>query len=137
MQFRISSEKARDDSSLPSTLRPVPRIPESTATTTRELTLADYQNRLGRSSVMLLNGSHWDMPVTEKPVFNSTEIWSFINLTDDSHPIHLHLVRFQILDRRPFDLTVYQLTRRIVFTGPPLPMAPGELGWKDTFVSTL
>jgi spore coat protein A, manganese oxidase len=44
----------------------------------------------------------------------------------------LHLVRFQLLDRRPFDLRVYQLTRKIVLTGPPEPLPPGELGWKDT-----
>jgi spore coat protein A, manganese oxidase len=113
MQFRISSRKAEDSSSLPAALRPIPRTPESAAVMERKLTLADYQNRLGRSSVMLLNGSHWSMPVTEKPVLNSTEIWSFINLTDDSHPTHLHLVRFQVLDRRPFDLTVYQLTGKI------------------------
>jgi spore coat protein A len=92
----------------------------------------DSQDRLGRSSIMLLNGAHWDMPVTEKPLLDSTEIWSFVNLTDDSHPIHLHLVRFQLLDRRPFDLGVYQLTRKIVFTGPPEPPPAGELGWKDT-----
>ena len=53
---------------------------------------------------MLLNGAHYDMPVTEKPALNSTEIWTLINLTNETHPIHLHLVRFQILDRRPFDL---------------------------------
>src|SRR6266566_2721436 len=105
---------------------------ERAAVRIRELTISDYQNRLGRSSVMLLNGMHWNMPVTEKPVLNSTEIWSFINLTDDSHPIHLHMVRFQILDRRPFDLTVYQLTRKIVFSGPPGALAPGEQDWKDT-----
>jgi spore coat protein A len=133
MQFRISPGKVVDSSDLPAALRPVPRMSESTAVRIRELTIADYQNRLGRSSVMLLNGMHWDMPVTEKPVLNSTEIWSLINLTDDSHPIHLHMVRFQILDRRPFDLTVYQLTRKIIFTGPPGVLAPGEQGWKDTF----
>jgi spore coat protein A, manganese oxidase len=136
MQFRVSTAKAvghnSEPSSLPSTLRPFVHIPESTAVRTRELTLADYQNRLGRSSVMLLNGAHWDMPVTETPVLNSTEIWSFINLTDDSHPIHLHLVRFQVLDRRPFDVTVYQLTGKIVLTGPAVTLPPNELGWKDT-----
>jgi spore coat protein A, manganese oxidase len=41
--------------------------------------------------------------VTENPVLDSVEIWSFINTTDDWHPIHLHLVRFQILDRRRFE----------------------------------
>jgi spore coat protein A len=132
MQIRVASAKAADGSLLPPILRAVPRTPVSAAVVTRELTLADYQNRLGRSSVMLLNGAHWDMPVTEKPILDSTEIWSFVNLTDDSHPIHLHLVRFQLLDRRPFDLSVYQLTGKIVFTGPSLSIAENELGWKDT-----
>jgi spore coat protein A, manganese oxidase len=132
MQFRIAANKTADPSSLPTTLRPASRIPENTAVRTRELTLADYQNRLGRSSVILLNGAHWDMPVTEKPMLNSTEIWSFINLTDDSHPIHLHMVRFQVLDRRPFDLSVYQLTGKTVFTGPAESLSASELGWKDT-----
>jgi spore coat protein A, manganese oxidase len=130
MQFRVSAKKTADTSALPATLRPVPRMLQSAAVATRELTLADYQNRLGRSNVMLLNGAHWNAPVTEKPRLNSTEIWSFINLTDDSHPIHL--VRFQIVDRRPFDLAVYQLTKKIVFTGPSAELASGELGWKDT-----
>jgi spore coat protein A len=131
MQFQVSANKVFAPSSLPSTLRPIARIPESAAVRTRELTLGDYQNRLGRSSVMLLNGAHWDMPVTENPLLNSTEIWSFINLTDDSHPIHLHMVRFQVLGRRPFDLSVYQLTGKIVFTGPAVVLAANELGWKD------
>lgn len=132
MKFQISSAKSKDNSSLPATLRLVPRTPETAAVRTRELTIADYQNRLGRSKVMLLNGAHWDMPVTEKPVLDSTEIWSFINLTDDSHPIHLHMVRLQILDRRPFDLSVYQLTKKVVFTGPTVPLTPNDEGWKDT-----
>ena len=132
MQFRVSAAKTADPLSLPTTLRSVVRIPESSATRTRELTLADYQNRLGRSSVMLLNAAHWEIPVTENPVLNSTEIWSFINLTDDSHPIHLHLVRFQVLDRRPFDVAVYQLTGKIVLTGPAVALTANELGWKDT-----
>lgn len=37
-----------------------------------------------------------------------------------------------MLDRRPFDLGVYQLTRKVVYTGPPQELAPSELGWKDT-----
>jgi spore coat protein A len=132
MQFRVSTSQRTDDSSLPATLRPVPRVLESSAVKTRELTIMDSQDRLGRSSSMLLNGAHWDMPVTENPRLDSTEVWSFINLTDDSHPIHLHMVRFQLLDRRPFDLSVYQLTRKIVATGPAASLPAGELGWKDT-----
>jgi spore coat protein A len=81
---------------------------------------------------MLLNGARWSAPVTERVILGSTEIWSFINLTDDSHPIHLHLVRFQILDRTPFDLPTWQLTGKVVFTGVPEKPGPGEQGWKDT-----
>jgi spore coat protein A len=132
MQFRVASGRVSDPFHLPATLRAVSRLPEISSARIRQLTLADYQNRLGRSSVMLLNGMHWNMPVTENPVLGSTEIWSFINLTDDSHPIHLHMVRFQVLDRRPFDLSVYQLTGKIIFTGPPGTLTAGESGWKDT-----
>jgi spore coat protein A len=132
LQFRVADTEVEDTSRLPATLRPVQSIAESDAVRTRELTLADYQDRLGRSKRMLLNGARWSMGVTERVVLNSTEIWSFINLTDDSHPIHLHLVRFQLLDRAPFDLPTYQLTQKLVFTGPVQKPEAGERGWKDT-----
>jgi spore coat protein A len=132
MQFRVSNEKISDNSLVPSTLRKVERLSESAAVQTRPLTLLDDQDRLERSHRMLLNGMHWAMPVTEKPVLDSTEIWSFINLTDDSHPIHLHMVQFQVLDRTPFDLQTYFLTKKVVHTGPALKLEPNELGWKDT-----
>jgi spore coat protein A len=132
LQFRVSGVRVDDASKLPASLRPVRRIPESDAVRTRQLTLGDDQDRLGRSKRMLLNGARWSDPVTERVILGSTEIWSFINLTDDSHPIHLHLVRFQILDRTPFDLPTYQLTGKVVFTGVPGKPGPGEQGWKDT-----
>jgi spore coat protein A len=89
-------------------------------------------NMVAEPMKMLLNGAHWDMPVTEKPVLDSVEIWSFINATDDTHPIHLHLVRFQILDRRRFDAFDYQSTGKVRYTGPVEPPSPSEAGWKDT-----
>jgi spore coat protein A len=46
--------------------------------------------------------------------------------------MHLHLVRFQVLDRRPFDLFAYNATRELKYTGPAIPPEPGEAGWKDT-----
>lgn len=132
MQFRVSSSALNRASGLPPSLRKVERIREDTAAQSRNLFLADHQDRLGVSHMMLLNGQHWSMPVTEQPFLNSTEIWNFINLTDDTHPIHLHLVRFQILHRRPFDLQVYQLTKKVVWTGPPVMPDEDEMGWKDT-----
>ncbi|HEY5089616.1 MAG TPA: multicopper oxidase domain-containing protein, partial [Polyangia bacterium] len=54
------------------------------------------------------------------------------NLTEDTHPIHLHLVRFQILDRQPFDADAYLTSGTMELTGKPVPPAPNEAGWKDT-----
>jgi spore coat protein A, manganese oxidase len=116
----------------PALLRPVPRIPETQAMRERMLTLSEHDDASGNSMRMFLNESHWDMPVTEKPVLDSTEVWSFVNLSGDAHPIHLHLVRFQILERWPFDLFAYNSNRTLVYTGPAVPPAANEMGWKDT-----
>jgi len=132
MQFRVSASKVNDESSLPTSLRPVQKIPESEAVKTRLLTLDEYDTPKGETELMLLNGSHWSMPITEKPVFNTTEIWSLMNPTNDSHPIHLHLVRFQILDRRAYEPWLYQTKREIHYIGAALPPQPNEAGWKDT-----
>jgi spore coat protein A, manganese oxidase len=132
MQFRVSSQKATETSSLPAALRPVSRIPESQVVKNRLLTLDEYVNKAGNPAMLLLNASHWTMPVTEKPVLGSTEIWTLINPTNDTHPIHLHLVRFQILDRQPYEPWQFQTKRTLHFLGPPQPPSPGEAGWKDT-----
>lgn len=132
MQFRVGRNKVDDPSSLPASLRPVAKMREADAAQTRHLTIDEYMTRGGESMLMLLNQSHWDMPITEKPRLNSTEIWSIVNPTDDSHPIHLHLVRFQILDRRKFDGYAYMLTREVKYTDPPEAPEPYETGWKDT-----
>jgi spore coat protein A, manganese oxidase len=132
MQFRVLSEKATDASSLPSALRPVPRIPEAQSVQTRLLTLDEYVNKSGNPVMLLLNASHWKMPITEKPVLGSTEIWTLINPTNDTHPIHLHLVRFQILDRQPYEPWIFQTKRQLHFLGPPEPPDANEAGWKDT-----
>ncbi|HEX3941483.1 MAG TPA: multicopper oxidase domain-containing protein [Acidobacteriaceae bacterium] len=108
------------------------RLREEQAVRTRRLTLGEQLDMVQRSMGMLLNNTHWHMPVTEKPVIDTTEIWEFVNLTDDSHPIHLHLVRFQILDRRPFDTFDYQDKGVVRFTGPAQLPDPLESGWKDT-----
>jgi spore coat protein A len=135
LQFRVAPGSAQTESlsgRLPEKLRPVVPIRESTAVRTRLLTLNEYKSPKGESMTMLLGGAHWDMPVTETPALDTVEIWSLINLTEDVHPIHLHLVRFQILDRRSFDQLHYFVKGELQYIGPPLPPDPGEAGWKDT-----
>jgi len=133
MLFRVSKAKVTDESTVPSTLRPVPKIAESEAVKTRSLMLGEINDLHGDSVTMLLNNSHWNMPVTENPTLDSVEIWNLINVTDDAHPIHLHMVRFQILDRRRFDAFAYQNENNLLrYRGNPIPPEPIEAGWKDT-----
>ena len=35
------------------------------------------------------------------PVLGQPEVWRLVNLTEDTHPIHVHLDAFQVLDRHP------------------------------------
>ncbi|MHB8888798.1 MAG: multicopper oxidase family protein [Acidobacteriaceae bacterium] len=132
MQFRVARTKVTDSSSLPKTLRNIKKIPEAQAVRTRRLTLDEHLNLADQSMDMLLNNTPWRMPITEKPTINTTEIWELLNLTQDSHPIHLHLVRFQILDRRPFDISEYLDSGSVKFLGDAIPPDAMEAGWKDT-----
>ena len=44
---------------------------------------------------------------TETPRVGSTEVWEVANITGDAHPIHIHLIQFQVISRQPFDVTTY------------------------------
>jgi spore coat protein A len=132
LQFRVAVARAVDTSALPATLRPVRRLTESDSVKTRRLTLDEQLNMVAESAGMLLNKTPWHMPITEKPVLNTSEIWELVNLTDDVHPIHLHMVRFQILDRRRFDAFEYMTSGTLRYVGPVMAPEANELGWKDT-----
>ena len=64
----------------------------------------------------------WDDPITENPALGATEIWEISNFTADAHPIHIHEVMFQVVDRQPFD-------------GPSRPPETWESGYKDTVIA--
>lgn len=132
MEFRVGSSPVTDTSTVPAALRPVPRIAESAAVKTRRLTLDENLNLVAESMGMLLNKTPWHAPITEKPVLNTTEIWELANLTDDTHPIHLHMVRFQILDRRRFDAFDYTYANKLRYTSDVMALDANEMGWKDT-----
>ena len=132
MQFRIAESASRLVFMISDSLRTIARIAETEVVKTRVLSLDEVLNDFGEVEASLLNNQRWHDPVTEKPNIGTTEIWSFVNTTDDTHPIYLRLVRFQVLDWQPFDLYDYQLTGEIHPTGPVFPPELGEDGWRDT-----
>ncbi|MCZ8513216.1 multicopper oxidase [Paenibacillus filicis] len=133
MQFRVTVPlKGTDTSSLPYYLGPIVRLQSSMAKRTRYLTLVRIKDQYGRS-LNLLDGKMWMDRISERMEVDTVEIWRIINIIDDDpHPIHLHLVDFQILDRQPFDVSHFQKTGKLIFTGPPVPPHPYERGFKDT-----
>jgi spore coat protein A len=58
MQFRVAKKNVSDTSSVPSALRPVPKLFESAAVKVRQLTLEEVDDLAGNSYKMLLNGMH-------------------------------------------------------------------------------
>jgi len=132
MQFRVGGGPSAKAAPLPAMLRQVAKIPESSAARTRTLTLNEYEDPKTHVMLMLLNATRWKEPVTEKPALGTVEIWTFVNLTEDTHPIHLHLVRFQVLDRQLFDADEYLTSGTMRLVGKPLSPEASEAGWKDT-----
>ncbi len=144
LQFRVGSARARsvkdghaEASSLlperfPKAFPAVMRMDPASATVTRTITLDEALNGRGDSMLMVLNRKRWMEPVTERPKLNATEVWEFVNLTEDTHPIHLHLVKFQVLDRRTFDVFAYRNAKGLRYLAAPMAPEANEMGWKDT-----
>ena len=132
MQFRVMKQLlSQDTSNLPSKLNDVPRLKKRNSTRTRNLLLNMRHDQYNRE-FHLLNNQLWSDPITEMPHLWSIETWNFMNITEGSHPIHLHLVRFQVLDRQRFDKEIYQKEGRVVPIGPRIKPPANEQGWKDT-----
>jgi len=90
----------------------------------RQLTLNEVSSSTGPLMVLLNNSRYEETPemgmfgaVTEKPVEGKTEKWQLINLTMDGHPMHMHLVQFQLVSRQEFDVMAYMEDYMKSFTG--------------------
>jgi spore coat protein A len=157
--------------------RPIAARP---ANKTRQLVLVEVEG-FGGPLEVLVNNSHWNgaregsstqipgstsngagITATETPQIGSTEVWEIANLTEDAHPIHIHLIQFQVMDRQAlavgndvdatplyraawdgafpggtFNGTTYASGEFIPGFGPPLdyatPNADGALGGNVAF----
>ena len=103
------------------------------STVTRDFVLTEEMDAKGHSVRVRINKKSYDDPVTEQVKLGSVECWRFINTTMDAHPMHLHLVQFQILHRQGFDTGAFALGH-FQLVGITRPPAANEAGWKDTAV---
>ena len=74
----------------------------------------------------------WREPVTENPGVGDTEVWEFFNATGDAHPMHIHEVLFEVVNRQPIHVEEESHEVQLEPGSVPRPAEPWEAGWKDT-----
>jgi len=138
MLFKVTKPlSGKDTSAVPDTLVPFEPLNPTFATRERLLLVSEQERPSdGYVIIGLLGNARWHEPITEDPKAGSTEIWSFVNITGDVHPLHVHLVEFQVLNRQAFDVPTYKQTGKLVFTGKPMaPESNERPARKDTVKS--
>jgi FtsP/CotA-like multicopper oxidase with cupredoxin domain len=78
----------------------------------------------------------WMAAITENPDSNSTEVWEIFNFTADAHPIHLHQVQFQVVNRQLLETDEAGMTTApATLSGLAVPPEAWEIGYKDTVIA--
>jgi FtsP/CotA-like multicopper oxidase with cupredoxin domain len=77
----------------------------------------------------------WMDPITENPAVGATEVWEIYNGTVDAHPMHIHEVLFEVVNRQPIFVDEVNQTVQVVPGSVPLSPELWEDGWKDTVIA--
>jgi FtsP/CotA-like multicopper oxidase with cupredoxin domain len=77
----------------------------------------------------------WSEPVTENPKVGDTELWEFYNFTADAHPMHVHEVVFEVVNRQGLHLEDDEVEIPVELEGDARPPEPWESGFKDTVIA--
>ncbi|HET7270901.1 MAG TPA: multicopper oxidase domain-containing protein, partial [Rubrobacter sp.] len=163
MQFRVGqSVTTPGPQKIPETLLggSEPDLRDGDVVKTRYITLEEVLDTAGEPLWLQMNGHRFEdrdaageRLVDEMPTEDTIEDWSFVNISADTHPIHMHLTNFQVMGRTPLDGARYAaaldaarkrqagapmlLPNNTIdptpfLLGPEVPRAANEKGWKDT-----
>jgi FtsP/CotA-like multicopper oxidase with cupredoxin domain len=78
----------------------------------------------------------WGDPITENPMVGDTEVWEFFNFTADAHPMHVHEVAFEVVNRQALATDEEGMaTMPAQLVGDPRDPEPWESGFKDTVIA--
>jgi FtsP/CotA-like multicopper oxidase with cupredoxin domain len=147
MQFRVVQAKGSDPSTPPQFLT-LPAIAPLAGGAVRPLALLEkpsgYFDGPAEAQLGTLDPDSrfatekmWHEPITEQPAVGATEVWEFYNFTADAHPIHIHEIHFQVVDRQALatdqDGMATQPTQLI--QGSNRLPEPWEAGFKDTVIA--
>jgi spore coat protein A len=123
----------------------LPAITQLTGGATRPLALLEEASEFfdGPAEALLgtvagdgkLTALKWEDPVSENPAVGDTEVWEFYNATEDAHPMHIHEVAFQVVNRQAIVVDEENGTVRVDAGSAPTPPESWENGWKDTVIA--
>jgi len=89
---------------------------------------------LGTATGGVVTHKMWMDDVTENPAPGATEVWEFFNTTGDAHPMHVHEVTFEVVNRQMLEMDpdTGEPVQPLAPIGAPMPPEPWESGYKDT-----
>jgi len=149
MEFRVVPAVSPDVTTPPESLVLPPIAPLPAPAVTRQLALievmgmgVDEDGEMVEGPLEAVLGTveageavekMWADPVSENPTPGDTEVWELYNTTGDAHPMHIHEVTFEVVNRQALELDdddepAVPLTP----VGPVMPPEPWETGFKDT-----
>jgi spore coat protein A, manganese oxidase len=151
MEFRVVPS-TEDDDSTPGRFLQLPVIsPLPSPTTTRPLALIEEMSRFfddapTEAELGTIDGDPnvdsarwkalpWRDPVTENPAVGATEMWELYNTTGDAHPMHIHEVTVEIVNRQEIDVDEDDHTVEVESESAARPPELWETGRKDTVIA--
>jgi spore coat protein A, manganese oxidase len=148
MQFRVAPRRGVDVTTSPQFLQ-LPPITSLEGGTVRPLALLENESEVFPEPAEALLGTvvldpsgrgtwsarKWKDDVTENPAVGDREVWELFNATADAHPIHVHELLFQVVNRQSVVVDETTSTVQVDSASPPRPPEPWERGWKDTVIA--
>ncbi|KAF3953851.1 hypothetical protein CMV_020737 [Castanea mollissima] len=145
MKFIINGHHELDTWRVPKSLMKYPSPDLSSVSHTRYIAMYEYTSAIDEPTHLYLNGKPYEAPVSETPKVGATEIWNIINLTEDNHPLHIHLGLFKTLDQTELvkldefkdcmtkinDAIKCQISKHA--RGKKLEVPAYEKGWKNVY----
>jgi len=132
-------------------LPPVPPLTPTPGAPVRQIVMKEKLDPITLAPIEVkLNERYFFEPPNETPAVGNTEMWQLVNLTVDAHPMHIHLVAFQVVNRQAFNVAAFTAAYLAwvaggragpepdvnnYLLGAAIPPLPEEWGWKDTVKS--
>jgi FtsP/CotA-like multicopper oxidase with cupredoxin domain len=146
MQFNVVPALTPDPTTPPMFLQLPAITPLPAETTTRKLGLIEMMSEFhdGPAEAMLGtvdddgNPMHqmWSESISENPMVGDTEVWEFYNFTADAHPMHVHEVTFEVVNRQALVTNPDgEAIAPAQLVGVPRPPEAWERGFKDTVIA--